>query len=674
MFTILTLQPRAMKHKLLALAVLTSFYASSQDRITFNHKDNYEYSMYWKPSTKVNEWDSIKFSHGRAISHQEYIYTGFMNNNEFNGPGKLTGKLMTYTGEWKDGRPHGLGHLVQKQALVDRIEFKGDFVEGRPVRGLYFIVARDKKPTTFYNGEVIFENNKIWWHGFGQVLRMQTGDWDNMGVAGSFYAGQFYMGSATGFGITNTVSSDRRLSNLSTALIMADRVIKEFDTLPLRTEHLFGDEFVAPTSHESLLALLPDYGAARLGNFRIDSLASYTGTTVRNEPYGLGMVKYSDGFIDFGIWKNGKKLDVKDVLDKLLPQQNLLVPWQRQEITRVIKYIPKTKRTPERHEIDWVKKKVTYYAPRNAKGQAEGWGYKIIEDSDSPVQGGLFLGIEPVKKGPFNADPNYLQVKLDLQKLVMPHAYRSQGYVQYSEKSNYFMENSGNWMLVPYLENIGNKSPISINRMPDYRESLSHVAYADHRFYRESVVEYQKADIAQKKAETAAYKKLPELRLKKVFIKRSQPTASYVSDGKTIVKAELVHNSQLKKFDYVLSGEKFKRIQDVFGTYFLLDDNSSLRRNGGESYTAIRNYQLVYQESEWVCQACKGVGGHQSDSKVNIVSGYKNEVNYNTPQTATVTSKPVYTQISGLGGKTPCSACNGDGIRKIKVTEVVVEP
>jgi hypothetical protein len=643
----------------------------AQDRISFNYNDNDDFSKYWKPSTKQHEWDTVNFAKGRVPFYTEYVYTGYMNNNLFNGPGKVSSKHMTYVGEWKDGRPHGTGHFVQKGPSVDRIEFKGEFIEGRPVHGLYFIVSRDKKPTTFYNGEVMYADGKIYWHGYGQVLKMQTGEWDNVGVKGAFYAGQFYHGSATGFGITNTTTPERVLSNLSTALVLADRVIKVFDVLPLRTEHLFGEDFIGTTGENKLTGLLPDYASVRMMNFQIDSTAGYSGTVLQNAPYGLGMVKYSDGFIDFGIWKDGKKIEVKELLGALLPQASLLVPWEKQEMIWQPSYSPKTKNKPESYSWDWKKTNVLYYASRNEKGLPVGWGYKILKNQHNPVQGGYFTGVEP-KKGDFGAAPLFMQVPEPLHKKHSPALYSGFGYVDYSEKQNHFMVNSGHWMLIPHNDITAPKELKSVYREEDYRGKYDQVAYADHRFFRDEVVAVRKADIAKNKAESQAFRNLPLLKITKVVISRSQPAASFVTDGKINVKAEAVNSNELKKHDYVLHNDKFKRIAEIFYTYILLEDHATLKKTGSESYTAIRNYQLVYQEHDWVCPACKGTGGSKSDNKVKIVTGSKTEVNYTTPQTAMVTTKPVYTEISGLGGFVNCNECKGDGIRKIKVTQTEI--
>lgn len=662
-----------MKYLITSLVACGScVFTAAQDRITFNYNENKEFSKYWKPSAKQNEWDTVSFAIGRVPYYTEYVYTGYMNNNLFNGPGKVSSNKMSYTGEWKDGRPHGMGHLVQKGPLVDRVEFKGRFVEGKPVNGLYFIVARNKKPTTFYSGDVMYANGKIYWHGYGQVLRMDIGDWDNLGVPGSFHAGQFYHGSATGFGITHTTTMDRVLSNLSTALVLADRVIKVFDILPLRTDHLLGGDFIPATGDNRLTGLLPEYASVRKLNFPIDSTASYSGTAVRNEPYGLGMVKYSDGFIDFGIWKEGKKIEVKELLEALLPQAALLEPWERQELIWQPSYIAKTKNKPETYKWDWEKTNVVYYASRNEKGLPVGWGYKIVKNQYSPVQGGYFLGVEP-KKGDFGATPLFIQVPENLHKILSPALYSGFGYVDYSEKQNSFMDNSGYWVLIPYNDTITGRNPEKrVYRQGDYRARYDQVAYTDHRFFRDEVTALLKSDIERKKGESQAFRNLPQLKLTKVTINRSRPAMSYVTDGKITVNAEAVRSSELKKHDYVLHNDRFKRITEIFYTYILLEDHSTLTKTGAETYTAIRNYQINYQEQDWVCPACKGTGGSKSDSKVNIVSGSKTEVNHTTSQTATVTIKPVYTQIGGLSGFVNCTECKGDGIRKVKITQTEI--
>jgi excinuclease UvrABC ATPase subunit len=119
-----------------------------------------------------------------------------------------------------------------------------------------------------------------------------------------------------------------------------------------------------------------------------------------------------------------------------------------------------------------------------------------------------------------------------------------------------------------------------------------------------------------------------------------------------------------------LSNNKFKRVSQLFGTYLLLEDNTSLNRDGSR-YFGIWNYRLQYQSNDWVCPSCKGTGGTVSEKKVNIVSGYNNNINYGS-QTATIVSTPVYTQIGGMNVKTPCDACKGVGIKKIELTRVQV--
>jgi hypothetical protein len=660
-----------MMHKIAVLTcmLVINITTWSQNFISFNHDDNRDFSMYWKPSVKVNEWDSISFTKSKFGYSEKFIYRGLMNNNRFHGYGELQGSNTIYRGTWKEGRPDGYGHLIKKHALLDRIEFKGNFIEGKPTEGLYFMVSRDKKPTVFYNGEVMYENGRILWHGYGHILRLQKGEWDKFGMEGGFYAGQFYRSAATGFGITN-IMENGILTNLATSLVLADRVVKTFDILPLRTDILLETDYTPPATNSILHNLLPNYNQATRISILVDTIARYTGTAIRNEPYGLGMVQYKDGFVDVGFWRQGKKIPVKEMLAALLPDPSVLEPREQQEFIKFPDYIPKTKRDKARMEWRVEKKKVISYAPLNSAGLAEGWGWKLVPGEVSPVQGGKYTGKALQKKGTFNGDTLYIMVNEEMHKMGYPGLYSiSGGYVDYTKRQNYYMETSERWMLLAFKQSIsagGHDTHTQFNYKPIYM----HTGYADDREYRDLVVASQQAYVDGKKQEAAAFKQLPVLMLTEVVISRSNPAASYVSDGKQKVGVSSWNAFDIKVSDYVLSNNKFKRVSQLFGTYLLLEDNTSLNRDGSRYY-GIRNYRLQYQSNDWVCPSCKGTGGTVSEKKVNIVSGYNNNINYGS-QTATIVSTPVYTQIGGMNVKTPCDACKGVGIKKIELTRVQV--
>jgi hypothetical protein len=657
----------------LLAAVLTGSTQDTKTRITFNHADNYHFSMYWKPNTKVNEWDSIAFYRSQKLYSEAYVYRGYMNNNEFNGYGEISSKSMEYKGTWKDGRPHGYGHLVLTHALLKKIEFKGTFNEGRPVEGLSFIVSRDNIRTTFYSGEVIYEDGKLLWHGWGQVLRLEQGEWDKMGVKGAFYAGQFYRSAATGFGITNTAEMNGAISNLSTALVLADRVVKTFDLLPVRTDHLVENSYTPPVSAGLLQKILPQYTSATRVNIPLDTIARYKGTAIRNTPYGLGMVEYRDGFVDFGFWREGRKIPVRELLASLLPDSSVLVAKEREELTRQIVYNPETKKSRASVEWEWKKKKVVYYAPVNSSGRAQGWGWKYIPGDESPIQGGNFNGQDISRKGDFNADTMYIQVPFEVHKTAYPGLYHGGGgYVEYTARQNYFMETSERWMLIAYRIMRDKPYAMEHEKMFNYKNGIVQVAYADDRFYRQEAMAYMQQYIDQNKAQVNAFQNLPRLLLTRVQINLLSPSASFVTDGKTQVKVEYVNSNDIKRFDYVLVGDQFKPVSEVFSTYILLQGNSSLNRDAGTGYYCIRNYQLVYQSQDWKCKECNGTGGHTAEAKVNVVTGYNNYINHTGPQTATVVSTPVYTQIGGLSYKSVCKACNGVGQGKTSITKTEI--
>lgn len=320
-----------------------------------------------------------------------------------------------YVGDFVNGKAEGFGELscyfmTSKPGTITPCWYRGEFKNGQPTEGnLIHILHKEKNrtPVIFYSGQVFFENGKITWHGYGALLRSEMDHSDpkfstGSGVPGALYMGQFYKGSATGFGITNTVDPKGKLGPLVTVLTGADDIFQQYTNLELYADFLGGLPYTPTVSKQvHLNKLFPQMEAAAYKEMAINNEVIYKGMMVDNLPYGLGYVEYpgeKGNFRDIGWWMQGKKLAMEQVLKNLLPDSNWLQP---KKIPVYVKDCNSSWNDKlKKMEIFCVEKQkeAIYYGPVSAKGFPVDWG--LLHPAQAGEAGfkpylGKFTGADP---------------------------------------------------------------------------------------------------------------------------------------------------------------------------------------------------------------------------------------------------------------------------------------
>jgi len=657
---------------------------------------------------QFQEVDSVRFKindYMKGIFTQDsFAYKGGFKNNIINGYGEMICERdnfsFRYAGMWQDGMMHGPGRLTRykdhlvvenypvrgstkgllrnwgKGAEKNRVyEFKGNFVNGIPTDGLFMCAfMNDGTPTVFYAGEVLLTGkyvvNKgkkdfaeygfdIMLHGFGTMYRTRT-ESDGLGAAGGIYMGQFWRNQITGFGMSNILDKSDKAGMLQLGLHLGDRLVKTFKTIDVGTEWLTEDAVPSDRSGTTF-TLLPDMQKSAKVTFDIDSATSYTGAVYRGRPYGPGMVKYKDGFIDLGFWNDGEKLPVRIILESLLPNPNVLTPTVVTESSR--NFVAGKARkgayvgvwSKQSYWWEREKKKVIYYAAFTGQNAPEGWGWKVpADDPDGVAEAGNFIGRLAGKKTANNADTMFVQAGHEWKVAAYHATRRLDGYVGTAASTDFYDELRNTRAQIVFDQN--DEVITGKDKANPGEEFSQRVAISDDRFRRASFVAYVKGERDAVVAAGAAYKALPVILPKKLVINKNMPGESYITDGQKTVRFQPMQSNSLKQFDFVITNNNMKMVvRNAYGNLFL-DDGSALP--SGTVYV-LRGYQVAKSFTKWTCPYCNGKGGSTQTVGTRGKVGYETEVINRSGNTISVQQNPVYIKLPGFEVKTKCGACNG---------------
>lgn len=621
----------------------------------------------------------------------ELRYEGELKNNTFHGFGKLSFVTSNcgydnwiYTGEFERGKANGYGelkcmYLYPKPNYLHDCYFRGEFRDGIPVEGtmiLNFHRAKKNTATVFYTGQVLFEKSRLSWHGFGSLLRFEMDHEDpkysvNSGIRGAFYMGQFYKGSATGFGISNTVDSVGRLGTLKTVLTGADDIFFQYEDLKLYADFLTGTPYAAPTGTSALYRLFPQIDKAAYKELSISKDIVYKGMVLDNQPYGLGLVEYPGDqglYRDISFWKQGLKISPADALKKLLPDSNWLIakpitPYIRQCWNNWNEKLYKLEAT-----CTDAFRKAVYYGPVSDKGYPLGWGWMHTADENAnrftPLLG-KFSGVNP------ELDKS---TTLGAERLYH-YAYNQQWKYNYYDPKlaaldQYYSEFEGGVFDQEY----------PVVKPVNFKRNFTRIAFAEDQFMEEKHVNYVKFE-RDFKSQLAAR---PTFRLQTFYRSKTNMSSSYIqNDQGQQLKGLYVSRENIQRGDYVFLGAAFYYVHDSYRNIMLGKTNlDGVWSVAGipENVFVIRGYQLDGIEHRLAyCSGCSNLPS-VSNEPVTITGSahsgrYETNVYQNNSGGGTIVSKAIYNQISITlppPTRKPCKVCN-DLRKSEKVPVKIVE-
>ena len=708
-----------MKTLLVFIASLLAVVVTAQINFPFVPRQRTEYGTQtlkgYTTAMNMRDADSVVFfinDYKKGIRPDSFVYKGSFKNNLFNGYGELMSdnedRSFKYAGMWKDGKMHGIGRLTRYkrnmiiqgefvrigfQNLIKNwgkgydncrfYEFKGNFINGVPAEGLYIAGFNfDGTASTFYSGDVKLEEGMeitlakddvrkfgtdIIWHGFGTLYRTSN-QADQFGAPGAYYSGQFWKGSMTGFGISNTLDTTGHLSNLKAGICIADRMVHVFNTFDFGTQWL-GDGPVDGITGNTL-QVLPMLKEAVPTSYNFTE-GTYKGGVLRGAPYGPGIVIYRDGFMDIGFWQHGEKLKVKNLLARILPDSTVLNPTVVAELGRSFK---SGKPKPNDYKgyrgawsklkywIDRDKKRTLYYSAFTDRDEPSGWGWKVAhDDENAEPELGFFNGRLAGKRNPNNADTMFVQCEIDWKKSAYWGMTTNNGYVADSKNFDYFSKLRAEKVYIVLDEE--DKPIVGPDRSNPGEALTQQLAYSDDRIVKQSMVDYILAEREKFKQAANEFSSLPRFTPKKLVIDRFIRSNSYITDDQKKVVVQSIDRTQLRVNDYLLIDTTLKLVSYNANRYLVLDDNTYPPATG--TVYIIRGYQLVRTYHEWTCPLCNGTGGSVTTVGTQGVVGFDYEITDRTSTTVTITKSPVYIKLPGIDIKTTCKHCNGKPHRKV---------
>ena len=618
-------------------------------------------------------------------------YEGELKNKTFHGYGKLdfrntnTGYLdWSYTGEFENGKANGFGELrCTYNYKVYRSDsecwFRGEFKDGQPVEGSLFMNFQREKtntPTVFYSGQVLFEQGKIRWHGFGALLRTEMDHSNpkmtsNLGIGGAFYLGQFYKGSATGYAITNTVDSTGRLGSLSAVLSGADDIFFQYEDLKFYADFLAGTPYTPPTGKTTLYRMLPQMDKSVYKDLPLSKEIIYKGMVLDNQPYGLGYVEYSGqrgNYRDLGFWKNGQKVSVEQVLKNLLPDSNWLQKKQLQVYVQACTstWNEKLKKLEETCNDNF--RKAVYYGPLSSQGHPIGWGW-IHNDETGANSFNPLLG-------------EFTGADLSTDKSTMLGAERLYSYT-YNQQWQY---NYYNPQLAAQDQYYSIFEPgvfdqrFPVHKTVGFKRYFTRTAFAEDRFIEERHVDYVKFE-REFKQQLATR---PVFYINSFYRRKSNMQASYIQNEQgQQLQGIYIPRDEIGRGDYVFLGSAFYYVHDSYRNIMLgitPTDGFWLAAQIPATVFVIRGYNLKGIEHQLIyCSGCSDLPPLPT-GPVTITGSahsgrYETNVYQNNSGGGSVVSKAIYNQISITlppPTRKPCKVCN-DRRKSEKVPVRIVE-
>jgi hypothetical protein len=619
-------------------------------------------------------WDFRKFLYGHPIHKTKagFDSVNVVHRREFQTSGMTPTLTVTYVGQMKDGLPHGTGSYVYDGLPVYsgqwengvaqgygvftsgtsydyRWKFRGYFKNGLPVNGL---VRYGVEAGIYYSGDVKLQPSgwALTPHGYGRFY-VSSGLNHWLYVGGSYHEGQFVDGAPTGFGVYNIYQGIP--TDLRVGLTLTGVEVANLGDLSLPAEIMEKKGAVRPGTKTAaaLKKLLPEIDNAVFDSIRIIKGVTYFGQVYKNDPYGLGIIKYDDGLAEFGFWKNGELIPTINVLKTLLPDSSVLDPVPVEMFYPTIQFtVNKKLKKYERKPIVILvneKRKVLYYS-KVINGQPVGYGWAVDTAANGLVIAANFNGV--TSKTQWGSDTTFLQVSGDAAKDL--------GY------------NTNVWydkiLRVP-LKSINASTytfPVAMNRagMKIYYDVMSYgsvklfptSAMVDPTPGSNSYKNYLDEQAGKSKKMSELMASRPTATVTKAVVYTRNLSTSYVVTSAGNLSGLWVGSGLVQPGDAVFTGKGF----DYANLHGIVPIGAP--QYGGK-YWVIRSHNLKNNTFENTCSACKGTGGTTSTNSIQVQDGYKTSVNYNTPgySNGAVVYTPSYKSVGTYQTKNVCSVCKG---------------
>jgi|GEM_PF-5983286 hypothetical protein len=447
---------------------------------------------------------------GQMLSGELFYYDTFYDNQ------------FHYKGSFKDNKAEGLGvfTITSGSYNFNKLQCKAIFSQGRLTDFCMVKTDFDSEDHAqlFYNGDVkLGYGLYLVPDGYGSYYR--TGfikpshkKVHGLGVRHAYYEGQVLNKSCTGYGIFNIFDYEKKkTSDLNIGLLAADFPVTTFETLPFNVE----DKAIGNTPFSSIKKIVPDIDAA-IKSFFIYNGMVYDGMAINGKPYGFGIMKDHDGFMQIGFWKDGEKIPTYELLSNLLPDPSVLLSHDVvNKIVEVRTSYNSKKNKYISEEISEVKT-IKYYGKVNSEGKIEGWGYRV----GNLIEVGSFLPTTLVSD----------------KKLLLPDSkttFETAYTVKYGDGSNggYGSQVAANSFYPRNGQYAEQTVPYGWINLP-YRDSHT-IALSEYRDKRINEVEgWQKLE--EKEREKYKLKKeAEELAYESQFLKIENPTKATISSYST---------------------------------------------------------------------------------------------------------------------------------------------
>lgn len=654
-----------------------------------------------KKNYKPAPFDSVLIEYAnkvdkRKILFQTIKYIGAFKNGLFHGKGKLLltqysnpfredkPGTLTYEGDFENGAAAGKVFLNYSwwytprgmKAILVKMNCQAEFKDGLLKSGLIRADhTLDNVPvlTTFYSGELYMKGLSPVLNGLGILYVSKNSPGSEMakrspGIDGGFYAGNFFHGEYTGFAISNNFDAVKNeLSNLSVGIVGKGELLHTFSTLPIKHDWTFKDLQSMQYKCENFSKLFGDFKEVKKGVVYLDNINKYTGGLKNELPHGIGYIENGNGFYDLSFWNAGKRLSVKDVLSKLLPDSTM-IQMKRFE-KQVTKEYTSNKGT-RKEELILI---ADYYGNLNQKGNPEGWGILLCKEDLDPLYQTSYDSTKYKIEGTMICNFNGSGVFDKYPQTDMSHLIKAEdknkAYLVGLRANDIFQS----YAFISSVFKIGNTLP----RVTEYyNSSTPTVAAVETESFRDDMDAY----MSSKQAEMTYISSRKSIEIFKVHLS-SIASNSYVESSLGRIELQELTADKINYGDLILYNDVFYEVNRMrmlndfvapnpINPY--LSVSEALKNKTGY---VLKGYWLTARyESDPVniCAFCGGKApGKSTYTGVGYTGRYENNVYQNNSGGINIVSKPITTITTVTVDNKPCKYCHGnEKKRRVRVNVV----
>lgn len=643
--------------------------------------------------------DSVLIEYKQQIDRKNGLletsvqYRGEFKNGLFHGKGKLiitrysypftrdNPYVFAYEGDFEYGTANGKGFLNnvswytprEMKAVQLRMSCQLDFKSGVLKSGLIrydHISEGITLLTAYYSGELYLKNLSPVLHGLGIVYVSKNSPGSELakrspGIDGGIYAGNFYYGEYTGFAICNYFESfDKKLTNLQVGIVGKGELLHTFGWLPVGMDWTYSEPLPMQNKSEKFVDVFGDYKDVRRGVLYLNKENKYTGGIKDDLPHGIGYIENGNGFFDVSFWNAGKRLTVKEVLGRLLPDSSMTgVKKIKKKIAYELTVPNGTKTTMKTYDAD-------YFGILNSSGNPDGWGVLLCTRESGSMGDTTKYATEGTIIGNFNGTDLLKGIHQNDLMQTIRNKDENQAFIpalRYSDLYSYY-------------------TFISRSRITGYNYRVNEyyypgtplVAVIETESFKDDMNDFISSKNATLKNLTGREKIEPD----KVYLS-STPGKSYVTTSKGTIYLQELTADKVQYGDFILYNNVFYEVNSAF----MLNDyvagkvgNQNLSVSQAfknQKCYVLRGYwvQAKYEpDPENICPYCQGnPPGKSTYTGVGYTGRYETNVYSNISGGATIVSKPITTIYSVIVDNKPCKYCKGVEARRRVRMDVVKE-